>query len=272
MATISLLSAKGAPGVTTTTVALAMAWSSAHPGRRALAVDADPIGGDTAAGVLRGAVPTSAGVLPLATSRGLAPRDALDAACVHLRADGSVRLLPGVPDQARAAALPLAWDVLAEQRADLHHDGTDLLVDAGRVARAGIGCAWLADCDLAVLVVRPTLPAVVAAHRFVETWPAGGVPLHLLVVRAESPYGVAEVGEAVGLPVLGAVAFDPTAARVHSEGADPGRGFERSEYARSLRRLAQDLGNRAIARADLHVPARPAGSPAAPDPAGEVQP
>jgi MinD-like ATPase involved in chromosome partitioning or flagellar assembly len=271
MAIISLLSAKGAPGVTTTTVALTMAWTSAHPGRRALAVDADPIGGDMSAGVLRGAVPSCAGVLPLATARGIDPQDALDAACVHMRADGSARLLPGVPDQARAAALPLAWDVLADQRADLHHDRTDLLVDAGRVDRAGIGCAWLADCDLAVLVVRPTLPAVVAAHRFVETWPASGVPLHLLVVKAESPYGVAEVGEAVGLPVLGAVAFDPTAARVHSEGANPGRGFERSEYARSLRRLAQDLGNRAIVRADLHLPDRPVGSPVAPDPAQEVQ-
>ena len=271
MATISLLSAKGAPGVTTTTVALTMAWSHAHPGRRALAVDADPIGGDMAAGVLRGAVPTSAGVLPLATARSIDPHDAVDAACVHLRADGSAQLLPGVPDQARAAALPLAWDVLADLRADLHHDGTDLLVDAGRVDRAGVGCAWLADSDLAVLLVRPTLPAVMAAHRFVEAWPAGGVPLQLLVVSAESPYGVAEVGEAVGLPVLGAVAFDPAGARVHSEGAHPGRGFERSDYARSLRRVARDLGERAIERANLHLPAAPIGSADVPDPAGEVQ-
>jgi hypothetical protein len=49
------------------------------------------------AGVLRGAVPSCAGVLPLATARGIDPQDALDAACVHMRADGSARLLPGVP-------------------------------------------------------------------------------------------------------------------------------------------------------------------------------
>lgn len=271
MATISLLSAKGSPGVTTATVALTMAWSTANPGRRALAVDADPIGGDTAAGVLRGAVPTNAGILPLATARGIDMQEALDAACVHLRADGSARLLPGIPDQARAGAIPLAWDVLAELRADLHHQGADVLVDAGRVDRAALGSAWLADSDLAVLVVRPTLAAVMAAHRFVEAWPFAGVPLHLLVVTAESPYGVAEVGEAVGTPLLGAVAFDLASARVHSEGAHPGRGFERSEYARSVRRVAGDLGALAIARADLHLPALQSDEAVAPLPAEAVR-
>ena len=255
MATISLLSAKGSPGVTTTTVALTMAWSTVHPGRRALAVDADPIGGDTAAGVLRGAVPTSAGVLPLATARGMDAHDALDSACVLLRADGSARVLPGVPDEARSAALALAWDVLADLRADLHHAGTDVLVDAGRADRAALGAAWLADSDIALLLVRPSLAAVMAAHRFAADWPFSGVPLHVLVVTAESPYGPAEVGQAVGAPLLGVLAFDPVSARVHSEGANPARGFERSEYVRSLRRVASDVGALAVARADLHLPA-----------------
>ena len=259
MATISLLSAKGSPGVTTTTVALTMAWSTVHPGRRAVAVDADPIGGDTAAGVLRGAVPTSAGVLPLATSRGIDAHDALDSACVLLRADGSARVLPGVPDEARSAAIPLAWDVLADLRADMHHAGTDVLVDAGRVDRAGLGATWLADSDLTVLLVRPSLAAVMAAHRFAADWPLAGVPLHLVVVDAESPYGPAEVGKAVGAPLLGVLAFDPVSARVHSEGANPARGFERSEYARTVRRAASDVGALAVARADLHLPAPPLG-------------
>ena len=73
MAIISLLSAKGSPGVTTSVVALTMAWTSAHGGRSAVAVDADPIGGDTAAGILGGTVPSGAGILALATARGVAP-------------------------------------------------------------------------------------------------------------------------------------------------------------------------------------------------------
>ncbi|HYN57048.1 MAG TPA: hypothetical protein VES03_07605 [Motilibacterales bacterium] len=259
MATISLFSAKGSPGVTTVTVALALAWATAHPGRSALAVDADPIGGDTGAGVLRGAVPTSAGILALATARGTDSRDALDSAAVHLRADGSARVVPGVPDQARSAALPLAWDVVADLRPDLHHEGVDVLVDAGRLDRAGLGSAWLAASDLGVLLVRPSLAAVMAAHRFAAAWPWAGVPLHLLVVDAESPYRPTEVAEAVDVPLIGVLAFDPASARVHSEGASPGRGFERSEYARCVRRVAGDLGALAIARADRHLPTPPVG-------------
>lgn len=255
MATISLLSAKGSPGVTTATVALTLAWATAHPGRSAVAVDADPIGGDTGAGVLRGAVPAGAGVLAMATARDEDPLDALDSATVHLRADGSARVLPGVPDQARSAALPLAWDVLADLRTNLHHEGTDVLVDAGRLNRAGLGSAWLAGSDLAVLMVRPSLPAVMAARRLAADWPWAAVPLHLLVVDANSPYRAAEVAQAVEAPLIGVLAFDPGSARVHSEGANPGRGFERSEYARSVRRVAADLGALAITRADLHVPA-----------------
>lgn len=254
MATISLLSAKGSPGVTTATVALTLAWSTANPGRGALAVDADPIGGDTAAGILRGAVPPSAGVLPLATTRDLDRHGALDSAAVHLRADGSARLLPGVPDEARSAALPLAWDLVADLRAELHHGGTDLLVDAGRVDRSGLGAAWLADSDLVVMVVRPSLAAVTAAHRFAVGWPLAGVPLHLLLVAAQSPYGPSEVARAVGLPLIGVIPFDSAAARVHSEGADPGRGFERSEYARGVRRAAGEIAELGIVRADRHIP------------------
>ena len=255
MATISLLSAKGSPGVTTVTVALTLAWATAHPGRAALAVDADPIGGDTAAGIMRGAIPPGAGVLALATTRDPDLHAALDSAAVPLRADGSARLLLGVPDEARGAALPLAWDVLADLRADLHHAGTDLLVDAGRVDHAGLGAPWLADSDLVVLVVRPSLAAVTAAHRFAAGWPHAGVPLCLLVVAADSPYGHPEVAGAVGLPLIGVVPFDAVAARVHSEGATPGRGFERSQYARGMRGAAAEIAGLGVARADRHLPA-----------------
>lgn len=271
VAILSLLSAKGSPGVTTATVALTMAWSTVLPGRSALAVDADPIGGDIGAGVLRGAAPMSAGILPLATARDVAAQDALDSATVHLRADGSARVLPGVPDEARAAALPLAWDVLAELRADLHHTGCDVLVDAGRVDRAALGSVWLADSDLAVLLVRPSLAGVMAAHRFAAAWPWAGVPLHLLVVDADSPYRAAEVADAVGVPLIGVLAFDATCARVHCEGANPGPGFERSQYARSARRVAGDVGALAIARADRHLPAPLPGVVATSGPVVEVQ-
>jgi MinD-like ATPase involved in chromosome partitioning or flagellar assembly len=250
MAIISLLSAKGSPGATTVTVGVSMAWPGALPGRAALCVDADPVGGDTAGGVLRGTLPTTAGMLPLATSRGVRPIDAIDAASVHLRADGATRLLAGVPDAARAAALGLAWDTVTQARDELAGSDTDVLVDAGRVDLSRPLGPWLLDSVLAVLIVRPTLPAVAAARRLAADWaaagtPSSGIPMGLVVVDAPSSYRPREVAEAVSLDLVAVIPFDPSSARVHSDGAAPGRGFARSGYARALARLAGDLGRMA---------------------------
>jgi MinD-like ATPase involved in chromosome partitioning or flagellar assembly len=247
VATITLLSAKGAPGVTTTTVALTLAWGHANPGRTALAVDADPVGGDMAAGVLRGGAPVYSGMLPLATARGIDPVRAVEGCAVHLRADGSARVIPGVPDGARATALGFAWGTLEEARADLDATGTDVLVDAGRVDVTGHVPGWLTGSDRALLVVRPTLPGVGAARRLADAWSATGaptarIPLELVVVESPSPYRAQEVAEAVRCPLMGCVPFDAAGARVHSEGAAEPRGFARSGYVRALVDLAGRLG------------------------------
>ncbi len=266
MATISLLSAKGSPGVTATVLGLALAWSAALPGRSALAVDADPVGGDFAAGILRGTPPVSCGVLSLATSRGVDPFDAVEVSSVRLRPDGSARCLPGVPDSARSAALTLAWDVISQAREDLTDAGTDILLDAGRIDAQRSTAAWLTDSDLAILVVRATLPAVTAAHRFVAAFgaPAEGdldpvgrrpLPLALVVVEAPAPYRPGEVADALGLPLLGSIPFDPVSARVHSEGLAAGRAYARSHHVRALHGLAASLGER-LALVSGAAPAR----------------
>jgi MinD-like ATPase involved in chromosome partitioning or flagellar assembly len=266
MAIISLLSAKGSPGATTVTVGVSMAWPGALPGRAALCVDADPVGGDTAGGVLRGTLPTTAGMLPLATSRGVRPIDAIDAASVHLRADGATRLLAGVPDAARAAALGLAWDTVTQARDELAGSDTDVLVDAGRVDLSRPLGPWLLDSVLAVLIVRPTLPAVAAARRLAADWaaagtPSSGIPMGLVVVDAPSSYRPREIAEAVGIDLVAVIPFDPSSARVHSEGAAPGRGFARSGYVRALARLAGDLGRMAGLQAPAdHVPSATPGT------------
>jgi MinD-like ATPase involved in chromosome partitioning or flagellar assembly len=247
VATFTLLSAKGSPGVSTLTVGLALAWRAALPGRSALAVDADPAGGDFAAGVLGGALPAGSRVIPLATTRGAKPVDAVAGAAVHLAPDGSAQLLAGVPDSTRAGALVLAWDILTAARPDLADQGRDLLVDAGRVDLSRSAAPWLVSTDLALLVLRPTLPAVAAAHRFVARWSAPGAetaatPLEILIVSAPSPYREREVAAAVGAPCRAVIPFDPAHARVHSEGVAPMRGFARSGYARALVGLVGGLG------------------------------
>jgi Flp pilus assembly CpaE family ATPase len=258
MASVTIASAKGSPGATTLTVALALGWSAGSGGRHALVVDADPVGGDTAAGVLRGSVPAQAGMLALASARGIPSEAAVAAASIALRADGTARLIPGVPDAARAGALPLAWDRLVEARSWLEAEQVDLLVDAGRVEPQP-SAPWLDASDLVLLVVRPTLPAVTAAHRWVAARRAGAAsrtsPLALVVVEAPSPYRPHEVATAVGLPLQGVVPFDPVHARVHAEGAAPGRSFGRSAYARAVQQVATDVSSRVSpARASASTP------------------
>ncbi len=273
VATISFLSAKGSPGVTTSVVALACAWAWAHPGRTALAIDADPVGGDAAAGVLRGEVPPGAGVLSLATSRGLGWREAIRTAAVPLGSGDSARIVPGVPDAARAPALALAWSVLADHRAELHSENFDVLVDAGRMAIPGRqpgssgghaavenASPWLSDSDFAVVVVRPGLPGVLAAHRLAVDWPLTDVPLQLLVANAPSPYHPREVARAVGLPLLGVLPYDPAAARVYSDGAPLPRGFGRGGYVRGVRQVAGAAGSRARQTAEPELTASESGT------------
>lgn len=244
MATVTLMSAKGSPGVSALTVGLALAWSHAQPGRSALAIDADAAGGDFAAGILGGALPAGSGIIPLATSRDVDAGAAVAGAAVHLREDGSARLIAGVPDSSRAGALALAWDRIAAARPDLDGSRTDVLVDAGRVDLSRSPAPWVEEADLALLVVRPSLPAVAAAHRFVLGWTAavGATPsLELVVVDAPSAYRPGEVAAAIGLTCRAVIPFDPVHARVHSEGLAPGRAFGRSGYARSIAGLAQGL-------------------------------
>lgn len=243
MSVISLISAKGSPGVTTCAVALTLEWAPAFPGRRALLVDADMAGGDTAAGVLQGALAQPRGMLSLAATRGDDSLAAVDSQCVDLTGDGAARLLPGVPDPARRTALVLAWDHIRGAGITLGDCGTDVLVDAGRLDPTVAEQPWLEDSDVALLVVRPTLPAVSAAHRLVQAWRWPGVPIHVLVVDAPSAYRPVEVSRAVGAALVHVVPFDPPSARVHSEGVAAGRSFVRTEYSRSFPVLAHRLGD-----------------------------
>lgn len=238
MSVTAVLGAKGSPGATTTTLAMARAWRAATT-RTGIAIDLDPFGGDFSAGVLGGAVPSGFGVLSLATERGLDPAAAVAGAAIEIDG-GAASLIPGVPDSARAGAIPLSWDVVAAALQELSGQGFDLFLDGGRVDGGPSWPEWLPDVDRALLVVRPSLPWVSAARRIARTWP--DVPgLQLVVIDASSPYSVDEVVRAVDLPLAGVVAFDPRAAQVHSDGVALTRSYRRSAYARSIAQLVRSL-------------------------------
>ena len=107
----ALVSAGGAPGVTTAAVALALAWPSP-----AIVAECDPSGGDMLAGLLGGHVPAAQGLMEYAIAaghNGQAAADSLGTQLVPLNADRTRLVLPGLTDPRQAAGLASAWPAVA---------------------------------------------------------------------------------------------------------------------------------------------------------------
>ncbi len=251
MSLIALTSAKGSPGVTTAALALALTWPRASPGGRVLLVDADMAGGDIAAGYLRGAVSAADGILGLVSDRGPDITESVWSRSVALDEHGARLVLTGISDPAQARSLGTLWSTLgAALNAGAHDAGsvTDVIVDLGRVGTVGEATALRQAADLVLLVTRSSLPAVASAHwaarrLLEERTMAGGDPATVacLLVGEGDPYGAAEIADAVQLPVLGALAWDPASAGVLSVGAPASWRFTRSALMRSARSVASAL-------------------------------
>jgi hypothetical protein len=230
MAIITLCSASGSPGVTTTAVAMALNWP-----RPTLLVEADPTGGSgVLAGFLRGTVEYEAGLIELALSPLGVPEALRD---VVRRLSPDVWFVAGVRSHAQAGALRDLWEPLSVALADLDANGQDVIVDAGRLGLVGSPQPLLEQADQALLVTRAHLPALAASRSWSETvrnaatgWLHAGV----LMVGEGQPYRASEVAKVLGLPVIADLPDDPEAAAVYHRGAAPPRHFETGPYARAI--------------------------------------
>jgi MinD-like ATPase involved in chromosome partitioning or flagellar assembly len=150
MALIAVASDKGAPGVTTTALALASVWPEPI-----LLAECDPAGGDL---VFR---------FPAADGRQLDPRRGLLSLAVAGRRDyqqqqvwqhtqkihGGLDVLLGVTNAEQGAGLSTLWGPLARMLAAL--PGTDVIADCGRLGPEGPFYELLAEADAVLLVTRP---------------------------------------------------------------------------------------------------------------------
>ena len=234
---IAITSAKGAPGVTTAALALALSWP-----RRTVLAELDPAGGDVLAGYGRGEI--SAGglaELELAARRG-GPARHLEAHLLQLDAGERVRLLPGLADP--LGARHVDWHRLAGALAAIDGGTTDALADCGRLGAEHFPQAAVRRAAAVIVVTRSSLRAVraashaVAALKVETTGGPGSGPLAAVVVAAGEPYGEREIGDALGVPVLGALPRDDKAASVLSDGAPAGRFFPQSALLRAAREVA----------------------------------
>jgi MinD-like ATPase involved in chromosome partitioning or flagellar assembly len=245
-----LCSGKAAPGVTTATWALALAW----PGE-VLAVDADPDGGDMAAGLLSGRVGTERGVVSWAAAVRRLP--AVDA--VRMLAEHAVTIpeaplvwfLAGVQGPEQSAGLRAGgWERLAA--AVGHGLDRDVLVDAGRLSDRS---CWpvLRAADRVLLVVRPSLRSVHAAQVAAGLLRSnlGDLGRVALLIVGGGAYTSKEVSDALHLAPVGELPADIEAAAVLSDGAAVGvRGLMRSRLLRSARTVADGLATPSAVRAE----------------------
>lgn len=209
---ISLVSAKGSPGVTVTALAWTLAWSG-----RSLLAECDPAGGDILAGYLQGELPAERGLAELAVAelRGRLSEE-FWSQLVDLDAPRRERLLlPGLTDPAQAATVASVWQPIAEQlRTAEETDGYRVLVDCGRLTTPHFGWPLLAAAELVLVVVRGTLPSLSAALpaiRSLRQELASRPEVGLLLIDS-GPYRAPEVARRLDAEVVACLPDDPRAA------------------------------------------------------------
>lgn len=235
---VSIVSGKGAPGASTTALAMTLCWP-----RPVLLIEADPAGGGFAFGYAAG---VDLGGRNLTGVRVTARRtDMADAIWANVVTLGDARwLLPGIETPRQAEAVDYAQ--LASALPGL---GVDVIVDAGRIpAAARHDPIWVA-ADTVMVVMRSTLPAVHAAQAAAilarDVAGLAGPGVRSVIVGPGRPYAERDIRVAMAdvAPVTGTIAWDPGTAALLVDAAPAGRGLATSPLMRSAARLARRFGD-----------------------------
>ncbi|MFC9643826.1 hypothetical protein ACFTZF_35630 [Streptomyces mirabilis] len=258
MTVIALAGCSGAPGVTTTALALLLTWPL-EPGRKVILAECDPDGGAVLHGLLQGTLGDRYGLrnLSVAARKGEL-QEAFWRQLIDLSSEDSKTesprdrlLLPGLTDPAQAAGLGPVWEPLADMLTGIDAlpvHGHDVLIDLGRSGAFGPSSVVLAQhADAVVVVVRNTLRCLQAAQPRVEALEERTGDVGLVVI-GEGPYPAGEVQRVLGVPVVATLPYAPKEARVLSDGAEQARQFTRSALMKAARTTSALLVQRAAAR------------------------
>ncbi|MFD7708583.1 hypothetical protein [Streptomyces sp. NPDC059786] len=260
MAVIALAGCSGAPGVTTSALALLLAWPL-QPGRRMILAECDPDGGAVSHGLLQGTLGDRYGLRNLSVA---ARQGDLGAAfwrqLIDLSGDGGKEatprdrlLLPGLTDPGQAASLGTVWKALGLifRGIEAEH-GHDVLIDLGRRGAFGPSGVLAEQADALVVVVRNTLRCLQAAESRVRALEEQVGDVGVLLVD-QGPYPAGEVQRVLQVPVVATLPYAPEDARVLSDGAELPRRFTRSPLMKAARTGSALLVQRtALRRARLH--------------------
>ncbi|MBI9115326.1 hypothetical protein [Sanguibacter suaedae] len=253
---VALASAKGAPGVSTTAVALGSVWPT-----DVVVVDADAAGGDLGYRLRTSdgrPLDHDRGLLGLAAEarRGLTPRSVADQVQT---ADGGLDVLLGVERPEQVAGLGPVWTTVAGALAGA--SGPDVLADCGRIAPGTPLQPLLSAAHAVIVCVEPSVEAYAhlrdrlrwLLHTTTERPPAVGVVLRSAwsdtAAAADLEKLLAHSG--LSVPVLGRIAEDARAADVLA--GRTSRGIGRSLLVRSARSLVDPVRTLATTRPRVHA-------------------
>lgn len=266
MGVIALAGCSGAPGVTTSALALLLAWPL-EPGRKMILAECDPDGGAVSHGLLLGQLGDRYGLrnLSVAARKGEFGeafwRQLIDLSSEDDR-DESPRnrlLLPGITDPAQAASLGPVWKALAVTFRGIETDhGHDVLIDVGRGGAFGPSAVLAEQADTVVVVVRNTLRCLQAAQSRVGALEERVGDVGLIVID-EGPYPAGEVQRVLQVPVVATLPYAPKEAKVLSDGAEQPRHFTRSALMKAARTGSALLAQRAAVRRARLAPRGVAG-------------
>jgi hypothetical protein len=229
MTIVALGSAKGSPGATTTTLALASWWN--HP---CVVIEADAAGGDIAA---RCGMPEEPGLVGMAAALRRShqlyrnPDTWITDHVQEITRGIRVVLAPTGSHQTGAAL-----DLISNSSPLLSSVGTDLLIDVGRNSDLRASASWINgdSSDLFVWVCRPVLADLAHLAARLDKRKSDG-PTHVVVLCGTGPYPTAEVATTLDVVVIGRLPNDPQGAAALWSGG--GRKWERSALGRASRSL-----------------------------------
>lgn len=243
MAITAVISALGAPGVSTTVAALATSWPAA-----ALAVDADPARGSLVPGWLSrwwvdGRITTDTGVVTFAASTRRmisVPAEGLVGHTHEIPNARHLRVLPGVLHAEQANAIGSdGWSRLASALRDLTNAGPDVLIDAGRW---GPHTPWplLDVADRVLLAVRPSLRSCSGSTELAKYLTDQFTQVELAVLAADAA-NAKDTASTLELPIGLRLPEDPPSAQVFSDGTSAPTRLERRPLWKAVRSTTRAL-------------------------------
>lgn len=231
MSLVTFCSVRGAPGVSTTALAVAAAWPVRD---RSVLLEADPAGGVVS---LRTGIAADPGLVSLgaAARHGVSLRDLWD----HAQPlPGGAAVVPGPVSTAVAArVLSTSGAALGSWLAE--RTDVDVIADAGRLVAGSPAEAFVERSSVVVLAARPVLDQLHPGSGLLLDLRARGVPAGWCLV-GEGPHVPGEVEDAYGVPVFGVVPNDPRGAALVGT-AGPARKLSRTPVVRAAHALASHL-------------------------------